>query len=201
MAPSRGRLALLLLAAAAERPCCSEDDYALGEWVRDETATWAFRTGPDTRSSHCEAARRAFAATGAVPDYLRWRWAPAACDGAPPLEPAALCAQLDGRAIGVSGDSTMEHFVHSLVGLMTGSVSRTTLSEATEDQLKYRDWPPIEYELCGAAPGNRSLRLLWHRLDFYPISPKGKWPEKLDALLERADYLVLNWGAHYLSDR
>ena len=78
MAPSRGRLALLLLAAAAERPCCSEDDYALGEWVRDETATWAFRTGPDTRSSHCEAARRAFASTGAVPDYLRWRWAPAA---------------------------------------------------------------------------------------------------------------------------
>ena len=127
-------LLALLLAAAADRPCCSEDDYAFGEWVRDESATWPFRTPPDTRSSHCEAARRAFAASGAVPDYLRWRWAPAACDGArAPLDARALCERLDGRVIGVSGDSTMEHFVHSVVGLMTGAVERTALSEASEE--------------------------------------------------------------------
>jgi hypothetical protein len=172
------------------RPFCRHrDEYTRGEWIMDAAIdAFPYRSIPNPDwQPLCDATQRRYEENGTVPSYLKYRWVPNTCDIIKTLNTVDICHRMNGTTIGVMGDSTSQHFAHSLFGQMTG----------------YYDFPSSgSFEMCRQHHNNQSrtsVILKWTRLDRYKLMSEED-DAAVKEILQESDYLVLNWGVHYGKD-
>jgi len=102
--------------------CSSEEQYIDGTWVLNELITQMpfIHRSPDL-DGKCGEIQKHVRAGGNLPDYMRYQWQPKSCNLAP-FDRKALCRALNRKVIGIAGDSTSEHFLQTLEGLMRGTI-------------------------------------------------------------------------------
>ncbi|CAB9510251.1 Protein trichome birefringence-like [Seminavis robusta] len=184
--------------------CRTPEEYNRGQWVYNDSSdvTYPYLSGPDpVWGPICTKLQREYLDSGnqshMLPDFLRYRWQPDDCDlDNQGWDRDQFCRRLNGKTIGVSGDSMSQQFIHSLMGFSHGTI---------EDHLNYvvpgkfwegqpDHWLKIRVPLC---PDDEryNVTLVYQRWDKYQGQEQDR--AALTALIEESDYLVLNWGVHY----
>jgi GDSL/SGNH-like Acyl-Esterase family found in Pmr5 and Cas1p len=183
--------------------CRTPYEYNRGQWVFDDSADLVppYWSDPDpVWGPLCTKQQQRYRDSGnqshLLPDYLRYKWQPHDCQlDNQQWDRHAFCKLLEGKTIGVSGDSMSQQFVHSLMGYTRGTVESheqfLVPSKVWEGKPSY--WIKMRVPLC---PQNKDgTTLVYQRWDIY----QGKEQDRaaLTELIQESDYLVLNWGVHY----
>lgn len=175
-----------LRVSSTQRICSSEAEYIDGTWVLNKSITTMSYTSDPHPPWHtpCDKIQASVLAGGQIPDYMRYQWIPKSCELAP-FDREALCRSLDGKVIGVAGDSTSHHFKRTLEGLMLGHIPRP-----------FADiYGPHFIELCPKS--KYSVQMYWHRHNNWADIQNFSW---LAPMLFVSDFVVFNWGPHYARD-
>jgi GDSL/SGNH-like Acyl-Esterase family found in Pmr5 and Cas1p len=133
----------------------------------------------------CTEMEKNYLATGAVPDFLKYRWQPESCDLSP-FDKDNFCRLLDGLTIGIIGDSMQQQFAHSFIGLMLGKLQ-------DEGFFVPPDYGKLLVELC--PDSQYSVSLVFRRWNKYQGTKEDR--TILGEMAQLSDYLILNWGVHY----
>lgn len=140
--------------------------------------------------------QNAYLKDGIVPDFLRYQWKPQACDLLP-FSKEHFCEVMDGQTIGTIGDSIMQQFAHAFMGIFLGTVDDADYVFGEPDWYEgvpyYRK---LRVPLCRDFPKNNSVTLLFYRWNKY--QPVESSRQVLREIANASDYLILNWGVHYL---
>ena len=132
--------------------------------------------------------------SGTVPEFLKYQWRPYSCEILP-FSKERFCEALDGLTIGMIGDSIMQQFAHSFMGRLLGNVDDAPY---VYDMPEWIDGVPYyrktRVPLC--ADSHRNVTLLFHRWNKYQPDTSNR--RALVDIARQSDYLVLNWGVHYL---
>lgn len=161
--------------------------YTQGRWVYNESiASYPYLGGEDYEwGPRCTDLEKEYLVNGVVPDFLKYRWQPDSCDLAP-FNREKMCQLLDGMTVGVIGDSTQQHFVHSFMGLMLGNIQEQGFFVPP-------DYGKFLVELCPNS--SYSVSLVFRRWNKYQGTTEDR--RILTEMAQLSDYLVLNWGVHY----
>lgn len=168
----------------------SEDEtYTKGTWLKNESlSSYPYLGGEDyTWGPICTDMEKEYLATGKVPDFLKYRWQPESCDLAR-FDKMDVCRRLDGKTIGIIGDSTQQHFAHSFVGLMLGHLPNNFTNPSDYNN------PKQVMELC-PYDHQHSVTMVFVRWNKYQGTEEDQ--NVLIDLAQSSDYLLLNWGVHY----
>lgn len=96
---------------------------------------------------------------------------------------------MNGQTIGTIGDSIMQQFAHSFMGRFLGKV------DASEFVYGEAEWfSKLRVPLCNDTP--YTVTLLFHRWNKYQAQDADR--EALAEIAQASDYLIFNWGVHYL---
>lgn len=191
---SHGSYALLDAEAQHRKPLCSyEHEYMEGRWIHN--ASIGLKDMPfhhlenNSLHPHCDGAFQRARRHGTTPQFTKYQWHPWTCELAR-FDPQTFCTRLNGKNIGMIGDSTQEMFAHYLHGTMHGH-----LDHICDSNGQY-----CTNELCGdyLCTGSEqcSVRLLWLRANTIAETPE----DDFRALIEDSDYLIVNFGVHYVED-
>jgi GDSL/SGNH-like Acyl-Esterase family found in Pmr5 and Cas1p len=184
--------------------CRTPEEYNRGQWVYDNSTDLVppYQSDPDpVWGPLCSRLQQRYLDSGnqshLLPDYLRYKWQPHDCQlDNRKWDCHEFCKRLEGKTIGVSGDSMSQQFVHSLMGYTRGTVESHEHFLVPDNKVwegKPVYWIKIRVPLC---PQNKvGTTLVYQRWDMY----QGKEQDRaaLTELIKESDYLVLNWGVHY----
>lgn len=188
------RVATELLKESTLPPLCqSDEDYFNGAWVFNASiSTYPYLSADDDEwGPQCTDLQRQFLATGAVPDFLKYTWQPNSCRVAQ-FDSEQLCRIIgDNVTVSMIGDSMNQQFAHSLLGRMWHSgdmVNKFDASPYDDGEWGLRDAP-----LC---PGINNAKFHFYRWNKY--EPQTDHRAKVVEAVEKSDYLILNFGVHYM---
>ena len=171
-------------------PVGDKQEYTKGRWLRNTSIGFRYTVGYklDKIGPMCTAREIEFLANGTVPKYLQYQWQPQSCDLAS-FDKENFCRLMDGKKIGVIGDSMMEQFAQSLRGLLLA-----------EDMVKY--WPGnvynYELNLCAAINATKQYNVAMRYIRSDYSADRGH--RYVIQIANASDYLIMNWGAHFLGD-
>ena len=167
-----------------------------GEWVWDESiTTYPYLSGDDYEwGPRCMEIQNRYLQAGAVPDFLRYQWKPHTCEIVP-FSKENFCQQMDSQTIGMIGDSMMQQFSHSFMGRFLGHVDGSDFVYGEPDWYDgVAYYNKMRVPLCADTPYN--VTLLFSRWNKY--QPTDADRQALIDVAQASDYLILNWGVHYL---
>ncbi|CAB9507245.1 Protein trichome birefringence-like [Seminavis robusta] len=186
--------------------CQSSLDYLKGTWVYDDNnnstdLAYAYLTDQEEWAPRCNELQTAYLQSGnqsqLVPQFLRYKWQPNSCNLDHVWDREKFCRTLDGKTIGISGDSMSLQLANSIMGLSLGTVeqeqfiTKRPLVEGEEGSWQLRvPLCPQQFQ----QQQKYSVNLVFHRWNAY----KGREQDRqaLGELLQESDYLILNWGLH-----
>ena len=181
------------------RPLCrTVEEYTQGEWVRNTSIdTYPYLSGDDYEwGPMCMEMQNRYLKDGTVPEFLQYQWKPHTCDILP-FSKEQFCKVLDGNTIGTIGDSIMQQFAHSFIGLFHGKIDDVNFVFGEPD---WYDGVPyyskLRVPLCQEIPNYNNVTLLFYRWNKY--QPDATSRQVLGEIAKASDYLILNWGVHYL---
>lgn len=162
--------------------CRSEVEYADGQWVVDSSiASYPYLSDDDYAwGPQCTEIQHMYMSTGVLPNFLRYRWQPNQCDLLD-FDVHNFCRVFQNKTIGLIGDSMMQQFAHSLMGMMLGKVESGRYLTA--------DWN-LRIPVCSGSVIIRFVR--WNKY-------QGKEEDRkaMDAIVDTSDYVLMNFGVHY----
>lgn len=194
--PSYHRVQQIQEVRTERRLCQGANEYIHGEWIRNNSinAYPYLSTSDDEWGPLCMEMQNRYLESGIVPDFLKYQWRPYTCDILP-FSRENFCEALDGLTIGTIGDSIMQQFAHSFMGRLLGEVD--SLPYVYGEPEWFNNVPyyaKVRVPLCPDTAHNATL--LFHRWNKYQPNPSNR--QALIDIARESDYLILNWGVHYL---
>lgn len=167
---------------SVRKPLChSEGQYSTGRWMFDRSiGSFPYLSNDDyTWGPLCTKMQQAYLTRGIIPDFLKYKWQPDSCDMLT-LDRDNFCRVFQDKTVGIIGDSMMQQFAHSMLGLILGKVE--------SEKYFTPDWN-LKVPLC---PETEMTFVRWNK-----YQGKEEDHKVLDAIVEKSDYLIMNFGVHY----
>lgn len=168
--------------------CQIGQEYTKGKWIFDESVTsYPYVNGEDDYewSPRCTEIEQEYNVNGIVPSFLKYRWDPDSCNLAR-FDRDNFCKLLDGKKIGIIGDSMQQQLAHSFIGLQLGTIAK-------QGYLVPPSYSTLYVPLCPRTQYDVTLLFLRHN----KFEGTEEDRSALSGLARSSDYLIMNWGVHY----